>query len=178
MQEVYELQNPFSYAPVKILSFGCSNGYEVQTLRDKYFKHSFITGCDINAEVLERAIKNHSGSNIKYISAKDLANGYVTYEIIFCLSVLSNAPEISQVEKPIEFSKFNEAVIFLYQKLDMGGYLVVFNSNYNVKLSSVGKYLMPIKQKDIKFSVKNVSRFAKDGNYANDDAICIYKKIA
>lgn len=81
-----------------ILSFGCSTGEEVYTLR-KQFPHSIIYGTDINKYCLKKAKKNFNHPNNIFLHSlskefKKLTN----LDIIFCLAVFQNSENRSNHE--------------------------------------------------------------------------------
>lgn len=55
---------------VKILSYGCSTGEEVVTLRE-YFKDATIVGAEINSHSLEVCRKRNLDDKIKFIVSKE-----------------------------------------------------------------------------------------------------------
>lgn len=122
---------------VRLLSFGCSTGEEVFTLR-QYFPEAEIVGIDINPRsiaVCRKKLKKMGEQKIRF----ELANstdgepeGH--YDAIFCMSVLRHGglgvscPE--KCEDFILFAEFEKTVAGLARVLKLGGYLAIMNSNF------------------------------------------------
>lgn len=116
-----------------ILSFGCSTGEECFSLR-KYFIDSTIIGADINRRNLVKANKKNNDSKIHFIySSEENIRNEGPYHVIFCLSVLcrwEDTKNLDNCEKIYPFSKFQDTVTMLSDKLLPGGLLVIYNSNF------------------------------------------------
>src|SRR5262249_14240005 len=76
----------------KVLSFGCSTGEEVLTLR-QYFPDAWITGADINKRNLSHCRKLVVDSRINFVHS-DLATiqKHGPFDAIFCMAVLQRTP--------------------------------------------------------------------------------------
>src|SRR5580700_1419518 len=78
---------------LRILSFGCSRGEEVFSLR-RYFPSAAIKGIDINprniARCLARAATEHPANVTFEIAATTEGEPTSSYDAIFCLAVLCN----------------------------------------------------------------------------------------
>lgn len=120
-----------------LLSFGCSTGEEVFTLR-RYFPQAKIVGIDINPRsiaVCQSKLLKSRDKNIQFkqASSTDLEST-ASYDAIFCMSVLrhgklgASAPE--SCEHIIRFSDFEKMVTDLCRCLKPGGYLVLLGSNF------------------------------------------------
>jgi len=119
---------------LKILSYGCSTGEEVFTLRE-YFPDAFIVGVDINPRNIKKAIRSNSYPKIYFsslISANLEEKG--PFDIIFALAVLQRTE--NRDEKTIEstqiypFKKFNAKVSELDRYLKDEGLFVIDHSDY------------------------------------------------
>ncbi|MEQ1587068.1 MAG: class I SAM-dependent methyltransferase [Cyclobacteriaceae bacterium] len=123
----------FADKETSILSFGCSTGEECFSLR-KYFTESTIIGVDINRRNLVKARKKNSDQKIRFIySSEENIKNEGPYRIIFCLSVLcrwEDTKDLDNCEKIYPFSKFQDTVNMLSEKLLPGGLLVIYNSNF------------------------------------------------
>lgn len=121
----------------KILSFGCSTGEEVFTLR-QYFPEAEIVGIDINPRsimVCNEKLKKSGDRKIRFElanSSDEEPEGY--YDAIFCMSVLRhgglgvNRPE--KCDGFIRFENFEKTVSGLALALKEGGYLAIIGSNF------------------------------------------------
>lgn len=122
---------------LKILSYGCSDGYETLDLARNYFHLAQIVGCDIDKEALRIAKKhNPLPSRISYIeSNQDELLKNSPFDIITCMAVLCRWPEtrlIENCEEIYSFEKFSETIEYLTSLLSDKGILCVYNSNYLV----------------------------------------------
>lgn len=128
---------------LKILSFGCSSGAEVRTL--KRLGHSErwdVHGADLNAEMLTLARKADPRGT--YVAdASTLPKEH--YDAIFCMSVLCHYPS----ERPtVEFphSAFHKTLSIIVSLLKSGGLLVAVNCQYDIRTSGLNLApLFPIK---------------------------------
>lgn len=121
----------------RILSYGCSTGEEVRTLR-AYFPEAYIIGTDINKRVL-RICKSLSWDDrtlFLYPQEEALAE-HGPYDAIFCMAVLQRRPHYVE-EKGIEcleeiypFKKFEAQVKVLDRMLRTGGILVLYYTQYS-----------------------------------------------
>jgi len=83
---------------LKILSFGCSTGEEVLTLR-QYFPSAFITGADINRRSLSVCRKRKVDDRIAFVySSRDAIRALGPFDAIFCMAVLQRTPHMIQAE--------------------------------------------------------------------------------
>jgi SAM-dependent methyltransferase len=121
----------------RVLSFGCSTGEEVFTLR-RYFPHAFIKGIDINSgniAVCAKRLKLMNDDRIAFevsdTPARELAG---SYDAILCMAVLRHgalgAPGVASCEKLIRFEDFARTVEDFSRCLRPGGLLVIRHSNF------------------------------------------------
>ncbi len=124
----------------RILSFGCSTGEEVFTLRS-YFSDAELTGIDINAHSIEVAnaslARRTEKAGITFRCAGSLdgePSGH--YDAICAMAVLRHGEltrlRPSSCEAYLPFAKVERAVTGLIRCLKPGGLLMVSNCNYRV----------------------------------------------
>jgi SAM-dependent methyltransferase len=125
----------------RILSFGCSTGEEVFSLR-RYFPQASIVGVDINPRRIRLARRNlrRAGGNTRIAFA--VANSAehleaASFDAIFCLAVfrhekLKNGPAV-RCDPLIHFADFERAVTDLARCLRPGGLLVLRNSYFRFR---------------------------------------------
>ena len=126
-------------AEVAILSFGCSTGEEVFTLRD-YFPRARIRGTDINrAGIAEcrRKLAERDDPAIDFVCTASLADEPdASYDAIFCMAVLRdgrlNRPGVTRSDPLLRFEDFAAAIAQFERCLRPGGLLVVRYSNFRV----------------------------------------------
>lgn len=142
---------------IKILSYGCSTGEEVLTLR-KYFKDANIIGAEINKNSLQICRNLKVDNKIKFIDSneKDIRK-CGKYDLIFCVAVLQRTPDtitrqgVKSLKKIYPFEKFENQVIELDSYLKKGGLMVIHFSQYSfmdVNISSKYKALGNYNQDD------------------------------
>ena len=97
---------------IKILSYGCSTGEEVLTLR-KYFNDANIVGAEINKNSLKICRKLKVDNKITFINSNQneiKKNG--KFDLIFCMAVLQRTPDtitrqgVKSLKKIYPFEKF------------------------------------------------------------------------
>lgn len=134
----------------RILSFGCSSGEEVLTLR-KYFPAARIVGAEINPYLLRacRRLPTDAATNF-ILSSGDSLRAHGPYDAIFCMAVLTRRPEevgarrISNIRDLYRFEDFAREVRLLASLLKPGGFLVVEHTLYRVEDAIDGLDLSPV----------------------------------
>lgn len=122
---------------LRILSFGCSRGEEVFSLR-KYFPSAAIKGIDINprniARGLARARAERSANVAFEIAATTEGEVSSSYDAIFCLAVLVNGDLTTsgaQRSDPLfHFERFERMVDDFSRCLKPGGLLLLHTTNF------------------------------------------------
>ncbi|MBC8128196.1 MAG: class I SAM-dependent methyltransferase [Gloeobacteraceae cyanobacterium ES-bin-144] len=134
---------------MRILSFGCSAGHEMQSIRC-YFPDAQIFGCDVNKEVLYKAKKALSSDRLAHVFVSNeeniVANG--PYDIIFAMSVFCQYPEskkLANIENLFPFSRFQKLAGLLCDNLISEGIFCLMNSNYLFRHSSMSSRFIPIR---------------------------------
>jgi SAM-dependent methyltransferase len=126
-------------AGVKILSYGCSTGEEVFSLRD-YFPRAAIKGIDINAgniAVCRRRVKEMGAAALSFETASSTrAEPAASYDAIFAMAVLRHGdlalPGVTRCDHLIRFADFAAAVDDFKRCLKPGGLLIVRHSNFRL----------------------------------------------
>ena len=128
---------------IKILSFGCSTGEEVITLRH-YFPNATIVGAEINQYSLEICQKRKLDDKMIFIDSTDRNirnNG--PYDAIFCMAVFQRTPQlitqkgIKSLKRIYPFEKFDKQIRFLDECVKQNGLMVVHFSQYDFMDTSV-----------------------------------------
>ena len=103
--------------PLAILSFGCSTGEEVFSLR-RYFPAARIKGIDINPANIAIANKRlaEQGDGGMSFTVADSTRGEAAgeYDVIFCMAVLRHGslgnPGVTRCDHLLRFADFENAV--------------------------------------------------------------------
>jgi 2-polyprenyl-3-methyl-5-hydroxy-6-metoxy-1,4-benzoquinol methylase len=130
-------------ASVRLLSFGCSVGDEVFSLRS-YFPEATIVGMDISAGNISecrRRCRQHGDARMRFVRAGTV-NREVDgkYDAVFCMAVfrhgdLGYSPTES-CDHRITFDAFDSTVGKLARCVKRGGFLVIEHSNFRFRDSS------------------------------------------
>jgi SAM-dependent methyltransferase len=130
-------------AEIRILSFGCSSGEEVLTLR-RYFPRAFITGADINPRNLALCRKHEVDDRIVFVSSdRGRIQPHGPFDLILCMAVLQRTPHaveeqrLTSLKAIYPFEKFDRQVSELDSHLKTGGLLVIHHTQYLVADTSV-----------------------------------------
>lgn len=145
--ELFDLAAKLRPDAERILSFGCSSGEELVSLRRR-FPHAEIVGAEINPRSRRLA---------KRRIARDSRSGVVTpqaiagpFDVIFALSVLQREPHkvgemgVDDLSPYYPFERFDGAVRMLVSNLRAGGLLCVFNAQYRIEDSGAAAQLEPV----------------------------------
>lgn len=147
----------------KILSFGCSIGQEVRSLR-KYFPNSIIHGIDVDEEIIDKNEKENNDTQVQYFSkANDLLPS--SYDAIFAMSSLCRNPG-----PPVPFKLFERTVSLIDHYLSRGGFLVLYNSNYCFTDTDTVKLYENIGVRDATYLFESgwVGKYFKNGTLLED----------
>lgn len=124
-------------APVRLLSFGCSTGEEVFTLR-RYFPLAQIDGIDINpyrVRACRERLRREPDDGLSFTVAGSTAHlPAASYDAIFCLAVMRHgglqAGPAPRCDHLIRFADFSAAVADFARCLKHRGFLAIAHSNF------------------------------------------------
>ncbi|PEQ95201.1 hypothetical protein CN481_04920 [Bacillus sp. AFS006103] len=133
---------------VKILSYGCSTGEEVLTLR-RYFPTAHIVGAEINKHSLAICRKLPVDEKINFIhSTPNEIEKQGPFDAIFCMAVLQRKPHsiaekgITSLKKIYPFEKFEQQIFELDGLLNPNGLLVIHYTQYSLQdTTAASKYV-------------------------------------
>ena len=124
---------------VRMLSYGCSTGDEVFSLRG-YFPRAAIKGIDINrlniASCRQR-LRRTSDAGISFaVAGSTTGEPSASHDAIFCMAVLRHGqlgePGTTRCDHLIKFADFAAAVKDFSRCLKPGGLLVIRHSNFRL----------------------------------------------
>jgi hypothetical protein len=138
---------------LKILSYGCSTGEEVLTLRE-YFPTANIIGAEINKCSIAMCSKLPVDDKITFVySTLSEIQQHGHFDAIFCMAVLQRTPHyiaakgISSLKKIYPFEKFERQIIELDELINPQGLLVLHFTQYSLldttvasKYEALGNY--------------------------------------
>lgn len=123
----------------RILSFGCSTGEEVFSLRH-YFPHAAIKGVDIspgNVAICRHRLKQMLDPAISFeLADSTRAEPSAAYDAIFCMAVLRHGglglPGVTRCDHLIRFEDFADAIADFRRCLKPSGLLIIRHSNFRL----------------------------------------------
>lgn len=136
-----------AHGKARILSFGCSTGEEVFSLRG-YFPSAFIKGLDINPgniAICQARLKEKADAGLLFAVADSTAAEQGDfYDAIFCMAVLRHGalsqPGVTRCDHLLPFAKFAQATEDFRRCLKPGGLLVIRYSNFRLCDAPAGQF--------------------------------------
>jgi SAM-dependent methyltransferase len=122
---------------VTILSFGCSTGEEVFSLR-RYFPRAFIKGIDVNRAniaICRRRLRREGDARLAFEAGRSLrSEAPGSFDAIFCMAVLRHGGLRGQTrcDHLLRFEDFAVTVDELRDCLKAGGLLIIRHSNFRL----------------------------------------------
>ena len=136
-KELKSIENP------KILSFGCSTGEEVFSLKE-LLPSAEIIGVDINMWCIKNAIKRNVYKDCRFYHSLDVDWQMVDhYDCILALAIFQKTihrnPNINQSNLTFQFQKFSDSINDLDKLLNLQGLLAIDHSDYLFEDSILAK---------------------------------------
>lgn len=162
------LENALSMATPRLLSFGCSDGFELHDLASNHFHHGYIIGCDVDLEALRIARKhNRYPSRVSVIKSEpETVRAYAPFDAVVAMSVLCRWPDTrdkDDINHLYSFEKFSGTVEYLVSLLRPGGILCIYNANYSIIDTPSADILEVIQMPSQLPRTQPVRLFGKDG---------------
>jgi hypothetical protein len=134
---------------LKILSFGCSTGEEVVTIRG-IFRDAEIYGCEIEPVSLEAATATVGHLATIFKSDASAIADHGPFDLINCASVLCLNPP-THINKLFPSEEFDRLLAVLDGALRPGGLIALTNASYRFYESPLAPHYDPVRS-DIVFS--------------------------
>lgn len=147
---------PAPPACVRVLSFGCSTGEEVRTLRELGETHWTVDGAELQPDLIAQA-RAADPTGLYVSDARVLPAGI--YDAVFCMSVLCRyrAPP-----EEFPFSTFERVLGYLVELLRPGGLMVIYNAQYDPRETNVGAKHLEALPGEVYGGSGFVPKFTKD----------------
>jgi len=142
---------------LSILSFGCSRGDEVFSLR-KYFPSAALKGIDVNPRNIARCLaraRAEKPANMMFAAAAT-TEGEATsvYDAIFCLAVLCNGDLTTsgaeRCDPLLDFERFDRMIGDFARCLKPGGLLLLHTTNFRFCDTAVARDFAVVLEADAK----------------------------
>ena len=145
---------------LKVLSFGCSTGEEIVTLRSIFGDTADLYGCEIEPVSLQEAIATTGHLATIFKSDRAAIRDHGPFDLINCASVLCLNPP-TDMNKLFPPAEFDELLAVLDSALAPGGLFALTNASYRLQDSPLAPYYDPVRS-DIVFSSGFVNVYAHD----------------
>ena len=131
----------------RLLSFGCSTGEEVLTLRE-YFPAAQIVGAEINEHSLAVCRSLKLDDRVRFVrSSSETLSQLAPFDAIFAMAVLQRTPErvesmgVRDLRQLYPFERFDSQVSEFDRWLQPGGLLVIHHTQYRFDDATIaGRY--------------------------------------
>ena len=157
-------------AKPNLLSFGCSRGEEIASLR-KYFPGATIRGLDVNKRNIARCRKRfrETMGGLSFETAADTrAEDDEGYDAIFCLAVLVHGDLTTEghvrCDPLLRFDDFEKIVTDFHRCLKPGGYLFLHTCNFRFCDTAVARNFDVV-------LVADASQMAADAKYDRENRL-------
>jgi 2-polyprenyl-3-methyl-5-hydroxy-6-metoxy-1,4-benzoquinol methylase len=152
--------------PLAILSFGCSTGEEVFSLR-RYFPAARIKGIDINTAniaIARKRLASLGDSGLSFaVAASTRGEAAGEYDAIFAMAVLRHGslgdPGVTRCDHLLRFEDFDHAVADFSRCLRRGGVLAIAHSNFRFSDTAVSadfETVLTMKSAEPRFGRDNI----------------------
>lgn len=145
--ELFDLAARLMPNATRILSFGCSTGEEIVSLRRR-FPAAEIVGAEINGRSRRMATRRLAHDERSHVFATKALEG--SFDVVFALAVLQREPHkimemrVKNLTPFYRFARFDAAITDLVGRLRPGGLLCVDNAQYRVEDISVADQLTAV----------------------------------
>ena len=131
----------------RILSFGCSSGAEVLSLR-RYFPDAELLGCDVNEDALDASVHAlECDPAVTFFSDSRTIEALGPYDVIMANAVLCSYPASATKESLLDtfsFQAFTDLAEMLLAALKPDGLFVLTNANYFFRDLPSASHFQPV----------------------------------
>lgn len=145
---------------LKVLSFGCSTGEEIVTLKSIFGETADLYGCEIEPVSLQEAVATTGHLATIFKSDRAAIRDHGPFDLINCASVLCLNPP-TDMNKLFPPEEFDELLTVLDSALRPGGLIALTNASYRLQASPLAPAYDPVRS-DIVFSSGFVNIYAHD----------------
>jgi hypothetical protein len=145
----------------RILSFGCSTGEEIVTIRH-LFPQAGILGCEIDPGIRTIAQRSVGHLSTVFDSSAEAIAAHGPFDLIVCSATLCLNPP-AEIGSRFPSSQFDESLAILDAALAPSGLLALTNASYRLQDSCLAETYEPVRS-DIVWSSGFVDVFAHDGH--------------
>lgn len=145
---------------LRVLSFGCSTGEEIVTLKSIFGHSAELFGCEIDPVSLDEATATTGHLATIFKSDRAAIRDHGPFDLINCASVLCLNPP-TDMNKLFPPEEFDELLSVLDSALRPGGLIALTNASYRLQDSPLAPSYDPVRS-DIVFSSGFVNIHAHD----------------
>lgn len=144
-----QVQQYFSkHEALRILSFGCSTGEEVFTLK-QYIPKAAIIGVDINEWCIKQCRKRNDHNDCIFMNRTlDGFDDLSGFDAIFCMAVFqrseNRAKGYNTIVSGFGFEQFEKEIKILDTKLKEGGLLIIDNTDFSFEDTACAYKYIPL----------------------------------
>lgn len=143
----------------RILSFGCSSGDELFTIRE-FFPDASIVGCDVDPARVDIAKRRTSGWATVFVATPSAIRDTGPFDIVVANSVLMD----SSRQNGVDAQAWLDIVSLLTEALAAGGLLQIINSNIAFRRHPHAKDFAPLEH-PLVLGSNFASQFDLDGRF-------------
>lgn len=166
----------------RLLSFGCSSGEEIESLRALLPGASFV-GIDINAHSIALARRRLAGSDVRLIHAGRIGIlAEAPFDAIVCMAVLQRT-ELNHQRPPLctpllSFATFDAMITEFDRELRTGGLLLLQHSNFRFTDTAVSLRYAPVAE--LPALRPGTAKYGRDNRLIipTEPEVVLYRKIA
>lgn len=166
----------------RVLSFGCSSGEEIESLRALLPAASFV-GIDINPHSIALARRRLAGSGVRLIHAGRIGTlPEAPFDAIVCMAVLQRT-ELNHQRPPLctpllSFATFDAMITEFDRELRTGGLLLLQHSNFRFTDTTVSSRYAPVAE--LPALTPGTAKYGRDNRLIAEAApeAVLYRKIA